>query len=311
MMQLLWLWMVLTLSTELRMWKQANCFVFKCARWFGFSMESITHVCRFRVAPLAETLAPIIALALPGSYSSSKLRSGVLTKEKCAHTFTHIYSMFSFSFRYSKCTPLWECCQTSDAAYLASTSNDSTLICSFLQSLAYRVLPSAHRTRCIHCGRCRTSARPTGEEERRFSRGQKTCNNQYKENMPTFVQYITWFTHKKTVKRNDNRYQVVIWHCVNIEFVKVLIKDRYLKPSSTHCLSPAESCAPFIMYCCLRIASTHRAAWTSHHWSLNINPTQEYTKRVCFFSITVNQMFDASTFLLNYFNICNQRQRYS
>lgn len=38
--------------------------------------------------------------------------------------------------------------------------------------------------------------------------------------------------------------------CVNIEFVKY----GYLNPSSTHCLPPVESPAPFIMYGGLRIA---------------------------------------------------------
>lgn len=103
-----------------------------------------------------------------------------------------------------------------------------------------------------------------------------------------------WYTNKKKrIKRQSD--QDVIWHCVNIEFVKY----GYLNPSSTHCLSLAESCAPFIMYGGLRIALPHRAAWTSHHhWKPS--STQAWVHRACVLasSIKQDQMFEASLYSL-------------
>lgn len=72
----------------------------------------------------------------------------------------------------------------------------------------------------------------------------------------------------KSNKEQSQCYESV-WHSVNTEFLKALIKDGYPNPSSTHCLSPAESCGSIHnVWLSKNSFNTQREAWTANFFKL-------------------------------------------
>lgn len=103
---------------------------------------------------------------------------------------------------------------------------------------------------------------------------------------------------------NKEKWQRCHLTLCNYRICQGLIKDGYLKPSSTLCLPPAESCGPFIMYVRLR---TCWATRTSHHWklcSITVQPCQcNLLYCTCvLFSMTGSRCSMPHIFLSNYHN---------